>query len=93
MPAKPPPPPSDTPEPGEPELTILAETVAELGPDGQLVVTAARDGACTHAENCAAATGRWLNHLDKAGQPTTRHEADGGFWNKKCGACSVRTYR
>jgi hypothetical protein len=69
VPAKPPPPPSDTPEPGE--LT----------------------GGCTHAENCAAATGRWLNHLDKAGQPTTRHEPDGGFWNKKCGACSVRTYR
>jgi len=55
----------------------------------------AEPGGCHLADNCpAAGRGRWLKLVDKAGQPHTKHEPNGSFWNRRCPApgCPIRVH-
>lgn len=49
---------------------------------------------CQQADGCPFQGGHWLRHTDKAGERTTRFEADGAFWNRSCpvNGCPIRVY-
>ena len=49
---------------------------------------------CQQADGCPFQGGHWLRHTDKAGNRTTKHEADGSFWNRSCpvNGCTIRVY-